>query len=84
MFKISKTKNKNVGNTLLDSINDSGIKLRTDALRGEDMDESLQNELQTVKHKAADGLESVIKKNVQQNQITDDEIKKAYGDDKLY
>ena len=52
---------KAVLNTIKDQAIDSGIKLATDALRGEDMNESLQSELQTVKHKAADGLENIVR-----------------------
>ena len=50
---------------------DSGIRLASDALRGEDMDESLHNELQSVKRKAADGLESVVRKKKKQNVYRD-------------
>ena len=50
---------KAVMNTIKDQAIDSGMKLATSALRGEDMDESLQEEMQKVKRKAADGLESV-------------------------
>ena len=66
---------KAVLNTIKDQAIDSGIKLATDALRGEDMNESLQSELQTVKHKAADGLESVVrnrKRTSKQNGIRGD------------
>ena len=38
---------------------DSRLRLAASVLRGEDMDESLQEEMQKVKRKAADGLESV-------------------------
>ena len=64
---IIKAATSNTGKAVLNSIKDqaidSGIRLASDALRGEDMDESLHNELQTVKRKAADGLESVVRKN---------------------
>ena len=50
---------KAVMNSLKDQAIDSGMKLATDVLRGEDMEESLQDEIQHVKRKAADGLESV-------------------------
>ena len=50
---------KSFMNSLKDQAIDSGMKIATDALRGEDMEESLQQELQHVKRKAADGLESV-------------------------
>ena len=50
---------KAVMNTIKDQAIDSGMKLATSALRGEDMDESLQEEMQKVKRKVADGLESV-------------------------
>ena len=48
-------------NSLKDQAIDSGMKLATDVLRGEDMEESLQDEIQHVKRKAADGIESVRK-----------------------
>ena len=38
---------------------DSAVKLTADAIRGEDMDVSLQNEMQQVKRKAADVIENV-------------------------
>ena len=66
---------KAVLSSIKDQAIDSGIKLATDALRGEDMNESLQSELQTVKHKAADGLESVVrnrKRTSKQNGIRGD------------
>ena len=76
---IVKAATSNTGKAVLNSIKDqaidSGIKLATDALRGEDMNESLQSELQTVKHKAADGLESVVrnrKRTSKQNGIRGD------------
>ena len=50
---------KAVMNTIKDQAIDSGMKLATSALRGEDMDESLQEEMQKVKRKAADGFENV-------------------------
>ena len=60
---IVKAATSNAGKTVMNSIKDqaidSGMKLAADALRGEDMEESLQQELQHVKRKAADGLESV-------------------------
>ena len=62
-------------NSIKDQAIDSGIKLATDALRGDDMNESLQSELQTVIHKAADGLESVVrnrKRTSKQNGIRGD------------
>ena len=62
---IVKAATSNTGKAVLNSIKDqaidSGIKLATDALRGDDMNESLQSELQTVKHKAADGLENIVR-----------------------
>ena len=50
---------KAVMNSIKDQAIDSGMKLAADALRGEDMEESLQQEIQQVKRKAADGIESV-------------------------
>ena len=38
---------------------DSAVKLGVDAMRGEDMDVSLQYEMEHVKRKAADGIENV-------------------------
>ena len=59
---------KAVMNSIKDQAIDSGIRLASDALRGEDMDESLHNELQSVKRKAADGLESVVRKKKKKKQ----------------
>ena len=60
---IMKAATSNAGKTVMNSIKDqaidSGMKLAADALRGEDMEESLQQEIQHVKRKAADGIESV-------------------------
>ena len=47
---------KAVMNTIKDQAIDSGMKLATSALRGEDMDESLQDEIQQERRKAGDGL----------------------------
>jgi len=72
---IVKAATSNTGKAVLNSIKDqaidSGIRLASDALRGEDMDESLHNELQSVKRKAADGLESVVRKKKKQNDYRD-------------
>jgi len=62
---------KAVMNSIKDQAIDSGIRLASDALRGEDMDESLHNELQSVKRKAADGLESVVRKKKKQSDYRD-------------
>ena len=45
---------------------DSAVKLGVDAMRGEDMDVSLQNEMEHVKRKAADGIENVHSKRKKQ------------------
>ena len=50
---------KAVINSVKDQAIDSGMKLAADALRGEDMTESIHQEIQHVKRKAADGIESV-------------------------
>ena len=72
---IVKAATSNTGKAVLNSIKDqaidSGIRLASDALRGGDMDESLHNELQSVKRKAADGLESVVRKKKKQNDFRD-------------
>ena len=50
---------KAVLRNIKDQAIDSAVKLTTDAMRGEDMGESLQNEIQQVKRKAADVIENV-------------------------
>ena len=50
---------KAVLRNIKDQAIDSAVKLTTDAIRGEDMDVSLQNEMQQVKRKAADVIENV-------------------------
>ena len=53
------TTGKKVINTIKDQAIESGMRLATDALRGEDMGVSLENERQQVKRKVADVVESV-------------------------
>ena len=53
------TTGKKVLNSLKDQAIESGVRLATDALRGEDMNVSLENERQHVKRKAADVIETV-------------------------
>ena len=53
------TTGKKVLNTIKDQAIESGMRLATDALRGEDMSISLENERQHVKRKAADALETM-------------------------
>ena len=48
-------------NSVKDQAIDSGMELEADALRGEDMEESMYQEMQHVKRKAADGIEIVRK-----------------------
>ena len=50
---------KKVLNSIKDQAIESGVRLATDALRGEDMNVSLENERQHVKRKAADVIETV-------------------------
>ena len=50
---------KAVLRNIKDQAIDSAVKLTADAMRGEDMGESLQNEMQQVKRKAADVIEEV-------------------------
>ena len=50
---------KMIGNALKEQAIDSAVKLGVDAMRGEDMDVSLQNEMQHVKRKAADVIENI-------------------------
>ena len=60
---IVKAATSDTGKAVLRNIKDqaieSAVKLTTDAMRGEDMGESLQNEIQQVKRKAADVIEDV-------------------------
>ena len=60
---IVKAATSDTGKAVLRNIKDqaieSAVKLTTDAMRGEDMGESLQNEIQQVKRKAADVIENV-------------------------
>ena len=53
------TTGKQVLNSIKDQAIESGVRLATDALRGEDMGVSLENERQQVKRKVADVVESV-------------------------
>jgi hypothetical protein len=50
---------KAVLRNIKDQAIDSAVKLTADAVRGEDMNVSLQNEMQHVKRKAADVIENV-------------------------
>ena len=50
---------KAVLRNIKDQAIDSAVKLTADVLRGEDMDVSVQNEMQQVKRKAADVIENV-------------------------
>ena len=50
---------KAVLRNIKDQAIDSAVKLTADAMRGEDMGESLQNEIQQVKRKAAEVIENV-------------------------
>lgn len=50
---------KAVLRNIKDQAIDSALKLTADALHGEDMDVSVQNEMQQVKRKAADVIENV-------------------------
>lgn len=50
---------KAVLRNIKDQAIDSAVKLTADAIRGENMGESLQNEIQQVKRKAADVIEEV-------------------------
>ena len=50
---------KAVLRNIKDQALDSAVKLGTDAMRGEDMNVSLQNEMKQVKRKAADVIENV-------------------------
>ena len=53
---------KNLLNTVKDQAIETGLHLTADALRGKDMKESVQNEVQNVKRKAADFIENVASK----------------------
>jgi ribosomal protein L12E/L44/L45/RPP1/RPP2 len=60
---IVKAATSDTGKAVLRNIKDqaieSGVRLATDALKGENMDESMQNEIQQVKRKAAEVIENV-------------------------
>ena len=60
---IVKAATSNTGKAVLSNIKDqaidSAVKLTADAIRGEDMNTSLKNEMQQVKRKAADVIENV-------------------------
>lgn len=53
---------KNILNSVKDQALETGLHLASDALRGKDMKESVQNEVQNVKRKAADFIENVASK----------------------
>ena len=53
---------KNLLNTVKDQSIETSLHLTADALRGKDMKESVQNEVQNVKRKAADFIENVASK----------------------
>ena len=78
---IVKAATSNTGKAVLNSIKDqaidSAVKLTGDALRGEDMDVSLQNEMQQVKRKAADVLENVHSARKKQRKAVPKPRKKA-------
>ena len=48
---------KNIGNSVKDQLIESGLKIGSDVLRGEDMKKSLNNEFQHIKRKAADAID---------------------------
>ena len=53
---------KNILNSVKDQALETGLHLASDVLRGKDMKESVQNEVQNVKRKAADFIENVASK----------------------
>ena len=73
---IVKAAKSNVGKQVLKNLKDqaieSGVHLTSAAMRGDDMEEALNNELQTVKRKAADTVEQVYEgsKNKQRKTTT--------------
>merc|ERR1711867_134462 len=69
---------KAVLRNIKDQAIDSAVKLTADALRGEDMDVSVQNEMQQVKRKAADVIENVYSARKKQRKAeSKQKIKKA-------
>ena len=73
---IVKAAKSNVGKQVLKNLKDqaieSGVHLTSAAMRGDDMEEAFNNELQTVKRKAADTVEQVYEgsKNKQRKATT--------------
>ena len=68
---------KAVLNSIKDQALDSAVKLTGDALRGEDMNVSLQNEMKQVKRKAADVIENVHSTRKKQRKAKPKPITKA-------
>ena len=80
---IVKAAKSNVGKQVLKNLKDqaieSGVHLTSAAMRGDDMEEALNNELQTVKRKAADTVEQVYegsKKKQRKTTTTPKKVKK--------
>ena len=48
---------KSIGNSVKDQLIESGLKVGVDALRGENLEQSLKNEFKQVKRKAADVID---------------------------
>ena len=72
---------KAVLRNIKDQAIDSAVKLTTDAMRGEDMGESLQNEIQQVKRKAADVIEDVHSARKKQRKAEPKQKKSQYPAD---
>ena len=80
---IVKAAKSDVGKQVLKNLKDqaieSGVHLTSAAMRGDDMEEALNNELQTVKRKAADTVEQVYegtKKKQRKTTTTPKKVKK--------
>ena len=83
---IVKAANSDVGKQVFKNLKDqaieSGVHLTTAAMRGDDMGEAFNNEIQTVKRKAADAVEQVYEgsqKKQRKTTTTPKKVKKTYS-----
>ena len=88
---IVKAANSDVGKQVFKNLKDqaieSGVHLPTAAMRGDDMGEAFNNEIQTVKRKAADAVEQVYEgsqKKQRKTTTTPKKVKKPTVDTSLF
>jgi len=72
---------KMIGNALKEQAISSGTQLLSDVVRGNDLEESLHNEGQNMRYKAADVLDNLIKepKKRKKKPITRERKRRTYG-----